>query len=476
MPFAFRPHRRSGLTLVEILIALTMTLIVLGTMMTAFKFASEKMQDGRALIELANRARLVEDHLRTDLGNLTVETRVYNETVEPTGYFEYIEGPFRDSFLAAGTESFQGDCDDLLCFTARSTEGVLFRGRRKQVSSTGPLVLAAASIEESSLAEIAWFTTVNDTEDGPLQPQTFEADGVTPTVDFNDSIRVHRRVLLIRPDFGTVASNLSAAEVNNFIRNNDISVRVVLNGGGATFDVIANDLNDLAIRANRFAHQPMLGAVHYFPNNLSFATPTSGNPNISVEVPSIQNRVASDDDQSVDYGLGQTWQASPPILSDVGAFDMKAYSPTARVNDVVSVIVEPSDPGYVATPANLVQRGAYVDLGYGGSGLLDEWFISASAAPTSSGANTWIAGVNVWDTWTPIYERDGIDQDNAGVVDQGTNGVDNGGSNIIDDPGERETNPPYLQPIRGMKITLRLVEKGTKQVHQVSIIHSFVPE
>ena len=479
MPFAFRPHRRSGLTLVEILIALTMTLIVLGTMMTAFKFASEKMQDGRALIELANRARLVEDHLRTDLGNLTVETRVYNETVEPTGYFEYIEGPFRDSFLAAGTESFQGDCDDLLCFTARSTEGVLFRGRRKQVSSTGPLVLAAASIEESSLAEIAWFTTVNDTEDGPLQPQTFEADGVTPTVDFNDSIRVHRRVLLIRPDFGTVASNLSAAEVNNFIRNNDISVRVVLNGGGATFDVIANDLNDLAIRANRFAHQPMLGAVHYFPNNLSFATPTSGNPNISVEVPSIQNRVASDDDQSVDYGFGQTWQASPPILSDVGAFDMKAYSPTARVRDSVAVnlIVEPSDPGYLTDPNPLVQRGAYVDLGYAPAAAAarsDEWFIGNSTPAVLPVTNPYTT--NIWDTWTPIYERDGIDQDNAGVVDQGTNGVDNGGSNIIDDPGERETNPPYLQPIRGMKITLRLVEKGTKQVHQVSIIHSFVPE
>ena len=31
MPFAFRPQRRSGLTLVEILIALTMTLVVLGT-------------------------------------------------------------------------------------------------------------------------------------------------------------------------------------------------------------------------------------------------------------------------------------------------------------------------------------------------------------------------------------------------------------------------------------------------------------
>ena len=63
MPFAFRSHRRSGLTLVEILIALSMTLIVLGVMTSAFRFASEEMQNGRALIELANRARIVEDQL-----------------------------------------------------------------------------------------------------------------------------------------------------------------------------------------------------------------------------------------------------------------------------------------------------------------------------------------------------------------------------------------------------------------------------
>ena len=88
----------------------------------------------------------------------------------------------------------------------------------------------------------------------------------------------------------------------------------------------------------------------------------------------------------------------------------------------------------------------------------------------------WPSMTNVWDTWTPEYESDGLDQDLDDEDDQGTNGVNDGGSNVIDDPAERETIPPYTQPIRGMKVTLRLVEKGTKQVHQISIIHSFVPE
>ena len=141
MPFAFRSHRRSGLTLVEILIALSMTLIVLGVMTSAFQFASEEMQNGRALIELANRARIVEDQLRTDFGNLTVETRVYDGTDRPNGYFEYIEGSIRDDTFAASADSFQGDCDDVLAFTARSSDGALYRGRQNFASTLDPCLL-----------------------------------------------------------------------------------------------------------------------------------------------------------------------------------------------------------------------------------------------------------------------------------------------------------------------------------------------
>ena len=481
MPFAFRPQRRSGLTLVEILIALTMTLIVLGTMTAAFKVASEEMREGRALIELANRVRIVEDHLRTDLGSVTVEARVYDGTVEPHGYFEYVEGAIRDRDFAGTTSSFQGDCDDVLAFTTRSTDRILYRGRlkRAEIVRGGNLEFEPTIAIESSLAEIVWFTTINDNEDGPLQPQGFDIISPSdPSADFDDSIRLHRRVLLIRPDLGTLISGVSIGQANNFIRNNDVSVRLVPVSANL-FNVVANSLDDLAIRANRFAHDPTtfngLNAGD-FPNNL---TPAN-----------IQNLVASDDNSNGLYTPGsstQPWAALPPILSDIGAFDLRAYSPTARVNDVADTIVEPSDLGYVAGAfdPDVPGSGAYVDLGYGFVPSLpiplqfqldEEWFIAISAAPTNppNPGVVWIG--NVWDSWTPAYENDGIDQNGDGTVDEATNGVDNGGSNVIDDSGERETRPPYVEPIRGMKITLRLVEKGTKQVHQVSIIHSFVPE
>ena len=479
MPFAFRSHRRSGLTLVEILIALSMTLIVLGVMTSAFRFASEEMQNGRALIELANRARIVEDQLRTDFGNLTVETRVYDGTDRPNGYFEYIEGSIRDDTFAQSVDNFQGDCDDILAFTARSSDGALYRGR-----SSGTVI-------ESSAAEIVWFCTAIENDNNVRNEVAIQgtdidaATGITSSsISFDETIRVHRRVLLIRPDLNriqpdlnrpdlrVVATGLNSGEVDEFIRNNDISVRVIPTDGGLN-DLIANSLGDLAIRSNRFAHGAIgLDGAHNFPNNL--------NPN------DLVSRVVDDED-------------FPPILSDVGAFDVRVYSPNARVGTVGGVIVEPSDPGYDATdPANS-QLGAYVDLGYlgGTGGRPDEWFSGNSTPPLDRGAPTppsslgvsrpmWPSMTNVWDTWTPEYESDGLDQDLDDIDDQGTNGINDVlstiefpnavNSNVIDDPAERETIPPYTQPIRGMKVTLRLVERGTKQVHQISIIHSFVPE
>lgn len=96
----------------------------------------------------------------------------------------------------------------------------------------------------------------------------------------------------------------------------------------------------------------------------------------------------------------------------------------------------------------------------------------------------------VYDTWTPTYESDGINQapstsdgfvvavlDGLGnsntQVDRGTDGVDNDGVNGPDDFGERETQPPYNHPIRGLQVTFRLVEKQTGQVRQSSIVHNY---
>jgi len=45
-----------------------------------------------------------------------------------------------------------------------------------------------------------------------------------------------------------------------------------------------------------------------------------------------------------------------------------------------------------------------------------------------------------------------------------------------DDVGERETVPPYDKPLRGIQAVLRLYERDSRQVRQVSVNQSFVPE
>ena len=141
----------------------------------------------------------------------------------------------------------------------------------------------------------------------------------------------------------------------------------------------------------------------------------------------------------------------------------------------------PGDAGYDAAAPG-AEVGAYVDLGYKNAAFSadeNEWFANP-ATPKSQLA----AGVlGVFDTWSPSYESDGVDQDSAtdggAGVDQGTNGVNDtvaNGTAAPDDDAERETRPPYPNPIRGIEITTRIVEKTTLQVQQSSVVQSYVPE
>ena len=79
------------------------------------------------------------------------------------------------------------------------------------------------------------------------------------------------------------------------------------------------------------------------------------------------------------------------------------------------------------------------------------------------------------------YERDGTNQDFASegmatIFDEGTDGLDNDGINGVDDPGERETSPPYPVPLRGIQVTIRLYEPGTRQVRQATVGADFIQE
>ena len=87
-----------------------------------------------------------------------------------------------------------------------------------------------------------------------------------------------------------------------------------------------------------------------------------------------------------------------------------------------------------------------------------------------------------------LLRRDGPND----LVDEGTNGLDDVGSYADgfvastaipinprlgpDDVGERETVPPYDKPLRGLQVLLRLYERDSRQVRQVSVNQHLVPE
>ena len=102
--YSARRDIKQGLTLVEVLVAMTMTLIVLGVMTRAFSFASSEMQKGRAGLEMNNRLRSVQTLLRRDLASLTVDVVPHHAlSTTPKGYFELVEGPRTDLNVVAIT-------------------------------------------------------------------------------------------------------------------------------------------------------------------------------------------------------------------------------------------------------------------------------------------------------------------------------------------------------------------------------------
>jgi hypothetical protein len=81
------------------------------------------------------------------------------------------------------------------------------------------------------------------------------------------------------------------------------------------------------------------------------------------------------------------------------------------------------------------------------------------------------------DSLTGLFKADGIDNDGNGVIDdgidEGADGLDSDGANGVDDPGERETSPPYLAPLRGLQVRFRMIEHDTRQVRQVTVETDF---
>ncbi len=518
---------RLGMTLVEVLIALSITLVILLSMTQAFTVASREIGIGRNRLLVSERIRDAADLIRDDLERLSLRVRPQMSSVEGAGYLEIVDRGYRDMTFLNTASNLMGDIDDIIAFTAISP-GRPFKGR-----FDGRLI-------ESNEAEIIYFTVRQDSN----------GNGV---VDYGDQIRLYRRVLLIRPDLTELCSSpvpaanvmlRSVAAYDNFVTANGLDPAFILRSPYAKFlqfnDVSlsrnfdnpvvtfssgpvasmpsyrCNSLGTLNHPKNRLAHWGTDGAImgngqlHVvgFPHPLLVQgyTPAIRTANVVLE----------------DLILFGTMAGSDVVMENVVGFDVKVFDPAVPVLQYSGMPLLPHDPGYAAAyadPGSFPRQGfgAFVDLGAFEYRLVDgapgigntlpagfpgqfyhfaHWRLRLVNAPYANfmaeepAANYWasimtmyenMAGGPTYTTWTGDFERDGLDNDGDGFLDEGADGVPQG--NAV--PGvrnDRDSAPPYGHPLTSLQVTLRSASfdadrqqiRGSDQVMQAEVVVSTV--
>jgi prepilin-type N-terminal cleavage/methylation domain-containing protein len=529
---------RRGMTLIEMLVALTATLLLMAAIAQAFSAFGGAVSGSRSVLELDARMRTTAWRLRSDLAGATARTTPPLSPDSGEGYFEIIEGENTDTEmytfaapnLSAGTmerltvdtfpkpfstgsatnpgpgatsdDRLLGDHDDVLLFTTRSTDP-LFIGRAATVSKQADELIDNF---ESTQAEVAWFARPTP---GTVNPITYT---------------LYRRQLLVMGYVGTdifysTTGKDNSVEIKNIEDSDpnrkwpwanffdlpcDVSVR---REGGTLFP---NTLADLTKRENRF--------MHNF-NGIVSTTSAGGFPFefVDHQLPSLaaDKEILAKEIKGLVFDMESHRQGEDVILTNVIAFDVRVFDPVAPVVASASgaTAIIPGDPNY--NSSNLViGSGAYVDLGYTDKGAVVlnnsmSSFLGARNFGRFSGPPQKRSrlGLNktrtTYDTWSTHYEANGQDEDSligdTSGVDQGTNGLDDDGDGKIDeppydtngdtdkdedsydevaagdDPGELETSPPYPWPLRGIEVRIRCYEPSSRQVRQVTVRHTFVP-
>lgn len=494
---------RTGMTLVEMLVALAATLLLMAAVAQVFGAFGSAVTNSRSLLEADARMRAVAWKLRSDLAGSTCRMIPPTRHDSGEGYLEIIEGPARESDAVAGAPLGPADHDDVLLLTTRSNE-VQFIGRAPTNMST-PTPDDLTDIFESTLAEVGWFTRATP---GTASPVTYT---------------LYRRQMLLLGYAGTQPFHSNPGGDNSipwaeygswreyFNAPLDVSSRLEANSFESR--LFPNTLTDLSRRETRFMHC-VSGNVSAttFPFRFVRHQDISGVP---LQLPAALGGLTFDpvagidDDRDPAPSTDESGERGPRtgedvVLTNVLAFDVRVFDPAVPVVPSPSgnTALVPGDPGYTA-PANAVGTGAYVDLGHGvttnpltvARGVFPHFGGNGDPRSKLDSASESAAGYGnrrTYDTWTTHYEANGKDEDLDSSVDDGTDGLDNDSDGRIDeppcdangdgdyadagdDPGELETAPPYPYPLRGIEVRIRCWEPSSRQVRQVTIRHTFVP-
>jgi len=467
-------RRARGFSLTELLVAAAIALVIMAAVAQLFSLFGRGLSDSQKTTELSGRLRTAAWQLRQDLSGLTVPPAPWVAPEANAGYLEILEGPQRDAsrtvssggsvvpyaaYVIPGgtaTDDLEADTDDAIMFTTRAASGV-FTGRY------------GGGTIEAPCAEVAWFCR-------PAGSQP-----VAGTTLYN----LYRRQLLVAGYAGSAPffangnsaplalDTLTATSAFGQSRRTplfDVSLRVE---GGST--VVPNTLGDLSKRENRGFFAGGTASIR------SGAFPYDVNTDDSYRLP--QSATFDSTDRVYE----------DVILTNVIAFDVRVFDPSARTMISGTTTLYPGDPGYdpalaaTSTPSSV---GAFVDLGWRGTQPIASGPFLAGGFPNGSGTSILQYGglrvarptlnttlrLTTYDTWSLHYEFNNKDDnvDNPEKTDEGANGLDDNGDLLPDNPAEYETSPPYPVPLRGLEIRIRCFEPTTRQVPTATIRHSLL--
>ena len=417
-------HTFWAYTLVELLIALALSLLLLIGVIELFSRVSGVMSGTRITLNLSANLDGVENQLRQDLARIplslaTKPVRIAEYIDDPDvvevsdldGYLEIVEGPNSVSTHPYKDENGRfdvtvGDVDDIIAFTAKADSAMPFRG------------LIGGKIEERNFAEIVWFVRGNT---------------------------LYRRVRLI--DDHSISSKI---------------------------DPTVNTIQDLAHRERRFGHDGLV--PNPFPHPL-YDVPNSGW--YYLRMPTLEETLSGK--WTADWKSNSTVPNSPsemtdlweqphffPELQDRKSGSLKEYVGPPYVDDTHADPPRHHRAGEDVILTNVLSFDIkvwdpitkdFVDLRTPGTA----WEDSKSAAWTDKDDNPLPQLLGVWDSWT-------IGNNKMIPLESGDPGYD------PSDPDKKKTvvqPPPFDQPLKAIQITIRCFDPASKIIKQISVVHHF---
>ena len=439
------PRSKNGMTLIEMLVAMTASLILFGAVVTILQILGDAVGRSRRAGRLESDMCSVRTRLQLDLAGVTANRDANGLQVEVnsgsvSGYFEVIEGPNSDLLdysvnpaydrstndAGPGADSndrIVGDTDDLLFFTTRNVTLDPFMGR-----------LGSETITADS-AEVAYFCRPTPNTSNPTLYTLYRRQlliiGGYPRSPFSSA-----GTMEFKKDWGASWREFW----KDFYTNYDLSARRELLENGTQVYVL-NTLNDLQRRRNRFGHDPQFSG----PSALDLC-------------PLIPNHVDNV------LALDVPRQDEDVLATNVLAFDVRLLDPEAVERQTASTLrMQPGDDDYWTPLASSVvsSNPVYADLGFDAFAAFHGVANAPGAFAGYGRSAHCLRGTaktsRTYDTWTSFYAANNKNDDSVGGVD---------------DDAERA---PYSKQLGGIQVTLRLYDSQTKSVKQATIRQSFKP-